>query len=156
MERWSKIKRVAFIPLIKKHRGCLAYIAEEMGVTRGAVAKFLQRSRNKDIAKLIKLEKENTVDKVEDTLIAKALKGDTTSQIFFLKTQAKHRGYADGDWELRRLAKVVERLQAKIAELEGRANAGGNATPESGEPIGDTVIESDDKTGDTTIQQPLD
>jgi hypothetical protein len=39
--------------------------------------------------------REVTIDKIENTLTAKAMEGEAWAVCFYMKTQAKHRGYVE-------------------------------------------------------------
>ena len=69
-----------------------------------AVARLFERSRqwlytylekHPDLWDTVKEARETMLDNVESRLYQKALAGDTTSMIFFLKTQGKSRGYTE-------------------------------------------------------------
>ena len=80
-------------PLIDKMSGNVAAIARALGVSRGAVWNRIQESAN--LQKALEDAREQMIDNVESTLYKKALGGDVTSMIFFLKTQGKRRGYTE-------------------------------------------------------------
>jgi hypothetical protein len=64
-------------------------VADYFGI--GRTTFFAMMERDADIAERYKRGKSKVVAKVAQGLIQKALSGDTTSAIFFLKTQARWR-----------------------------------------------------------------
>lgn len=56
---------------------------------------FYEWMKDKDFAKEVDLVHEGTKDNVETALLKNALEGHVTAQIFYLKTQAKERGYVE-------------------------------------------------------------
>jgi len=80
-------------PLIEEYNGNLSLVARRLGVSRMTVYRFME---NKPSIKLALTDaREKMVDNVESKLYSKALDGDTTAMIFFLKTQGKSRGYVE-------------------------------------------------------------
>jgi AcrR family transcriptional regulator len=91
------------IPLIDEYTGNLSMVARKLGVSRTTLYRFLSDKPTVRLA--LEEAREKMIDNVESKLYSKALAGDTTAMIFFLKTQGKQRGYierqevtgADGD-----------------------------------------------------------
>lgn len=80
-------------PLIEEYMGNLSLVARKLGVSRTTVYNFLE---NKPTLKVVLIDaREKMIDNVESKLYSKALDGDTTAMIFFLKTQGKSRGYVE-------------------------------------------------------------
>jgi hypothetical protein len=108
-----------------------------LGSTQEQVGKLIGKSvdsitRNETAKQAFEKGKAETIAKVAGTLVQKALKGDTTSAIFYLKTQAgwketsvnEHTGKdggpiqheqvtADADTFTRSIAGMTERVQTK-------------------------------------------
>ena len=80
-------------PLIDQFSGNIAMIARALDVSRGTVWNRVQESAT--LQTKLKDAREATIDNVESGLYKKALSGDTTCMIFFLKTQGKHRGWVE-------------------------------------------------------------
>lgn len=87
-----KIKEVK--EQISKAHGNLSTVARTFNVSRTTLYKFL--ARHPEIKEVITDEREKMIDNVESTLYNQALDGNTAAMIFFLKTQAKSRGYIEG------------------------------------------------------------
>ena len=82
-----------YIAAIKEHHGLISVVAESLGVDRAAV--YRARDRHPAVAAALSEARDRTIDHVESRLMQRIDKGDTTAMIFFLKTQAKHRGYVE-------------------------------------------------------------
>lgn len=82
-----------YVEAIKKHHGLVSVVAESLGVDRAAV--YRARERHPTVAQALEEARERTIDHVESKLMGRIDSGDTTAMIFFLKTQAKHRGYVE-------------------------------------------------------------
>ena len=80
-------------PLIDEKRGNVASIARALGVSWGTVWNRIQESQ--PLQAKLKEARESMIDDAESALYDRALKGDTTALIFFLKTQGKNRGYTE-------------------------------------------------------------
>lgn len=80
-------------PLIDEKRGNVASIARALGVSRGTVWNRIQESER--LQTKLNDARETMIDNAESTLYDRALGGDITALIFFLKTQGKHRGYSE-------------------------------------------------------------
>ena len=80
-------------PLIEEYMGNLSLVARKLGVSRTTVYRFME---SKPTLKVVLADaREKMIDNVESKLYSKALDGDTTAMIFFLKTQGKGRGYVE-------------------------------------------------------------
>lgn len=80
-------------PLIEKLHGNIAAIARTLGVNRGTVWNRVIESKTLQVS--LEQARETMLDNAESKLYSNALNGDTTSLIFFLKTQGKRRGYTE-------------------------------------------------------------
>lgn len=78
---------------ILEARGNLTRAAAALGMTRQAV--YHRAREYPDVAAAIIEAREARKDRVEDALQNRIDSGDTTAIIFFLKTQAKDRGYVE-------------------------------------------------------------
>jgi AcrR family transcriptional regulator len=81
------------IPLIDEYTGNLSMVARKLGVSRTTLYRFL--SDKPTVKQALEEAREKMIDNVESKLYSKALAGDTTAMIFFLKTQGKQRGYIE-------------------------------------------------------------
>jgi len=76
-----------------KRCGNVSKTCEAVGIGRTTFYNWYKL--REDFAQEIDNIKEAVIDNVEDKLIEKIEAGDITAIIFFLKTRAKHRGYAE-------------------------------------------------------------
>jgi hypothetical protein len=81
------------ISAIKGSRGFVSVIASRLGVTRQTV--YNLRDRYPTVAEALQDERESNKDWAESKLFKRMDKDDTTAIIFYLKTQAKDRGYIE-------------------------------------------------------------
>ena len=79
--------------LIADKHGNITSVARSLGVSRTTIYNFINRHVKCQYA--LDEAREIMIDNIESALYSKALSGDTTSQIFFLKTQGKRRGYVE-------------------------------------------------------------
>lgn len=78
---------------IKGSGGVYNEIAKRLKVNRNSIRNW--SAKYPQIANAIAAEQERTLDGVESVLIDKALSGDMTAAIFYLKTKGRDRGYND-------------------------------------------------------------
>jgi len=81
------------IKAIAGSRGFVSVIAKRLGVTRQTV--YNLRDRHPTVAEALQDERETNKDWAESKLFSRMDKDDTTAIIFYLKTQAKDRGYIE-------------------------------------------------------------
>lgn len=92
-----------FLKAIDGSGGFITTIAKRVGCARNTVYNAIDRYST--VAQAIADEKDGLKDMAENELLRQIKDGNTTATIFFLKTQAKDRGYverqeitgADGD-----------------------------------------------------------
>lgn len=89
----EKLTATQVIEALKKHQGLAALAAESLGVNVQTIYNY--RDRYPTIAEAIVHLKEKRIDVVEGKLWQRINSDDTTAIIFFLKTQAKARGYVE-------------------------------------------------------------
>ena len=82
-----------YIAAIHNSRGLLTHAADALGVTRGAI--YQAAKKHPEIQKAIEDARERTTDLAEGKLFQKINEGDNTAILFYLKTQAKKRGYVE-------------------------------------------------------------
>ena len=113
MARLSKKK---VIESIQHYNGNISAVARSFGVSRRAVYDFV-KDKHPDLWEFVTEQREEWKDDAESELMRQAMEeSNTTALIFFLKTQAKDRGYterqeitgADG-------ANLVERIIVEVA-----------------------------------------
>lgn len=78
---------------VEPQSGNIAAIARALKVDRKTI--YNRVNDNPDLRAMIEDAREGMIDNAESKLYANALNGDTTSLIFFLKTQGKRRGYTE-------------------------------------------------------------
>jgi hypothetical protein len=92
-ERKPKFKAADVIAAIHETRGNIKAASETLGCTRQTLYNYAKRHAS--IMAALHEARESMKDNVESALYAQALAGNTTAMIFFLKTQAKDRGYVE-------------------------------------------------------------
>lgn len=80
-------------PTIERFLGNLAVMAASLRVSRQAMSMFIKK--NPRLGDLIEAEKDRVIDLVEHSLHKKAIDGESWAVCFFLKTQARNRGYCE-------------------------------------------------------------
>ena len=81
------------IEALKKHQGLAALAADSLGVTVQTIYNY--RDKYPSVAEAIFHLREKRHDVVEGKLWSRINSDDTTAIIFYLKTQAKGRGYVE-------------------------------------------------------------
>ncbi len=76
---------------IIKYKGNLTKVAQAFRCARQTITRIVRV--NPDVKEVVDEARERIIDDVEDAFIQKAIRGDTTASIFFLKTRARERGY---------------------------------------------------------------
>lgn len=94
------------IAAINDSNGNLTAAARRIGCARQTLYSFINNHPTCQTA--TKAAREQMIDNVESILYSKALDGEAWAVCFFLKTQAKHRGY-------------IERSEHRIAGEDGGA-----------------------------------
>ena len=79
--------------LIDEMMGNVSMVARTLNVSRTTLYNYI--NSHSTVKQALSESREKMIDNVESKLYSKALDGDTTSMIFFLKTQGKHRGYVE-------------------------------------------------------------
>lgn len=88
-----KISVADVLPLVEQNKGNVAAIARKLGVTRGTIWNRCKESPT--LMAALEDARESMIDNAESMLYKKVIDGDVTALIFFLKTQAKSRGYVE-------------------------------------------------------------
>ena len=83
----------AVINKIKEMHGNVSSVARAFKMSRQTLYKYI--NDHPTVQAALDESRETMIDNVESKLYSKALAGDTTSMIFFLKTQGKARGYVE-------------------------------------------------------------
>lgn len=81
------------IDLIATHNGNLSEVARALGTSRTTLYAFI--NSHPTCKRAMEDVREGVIDNVEHVLHKKALEGEAWAVCFFLKTQAKHRGYTE-------------------------------------------------------------
>lgn len=79
--------------LIDEMTGNVSMVARTLNVSRTTLYKYI--NSHPTVKAALDEAREKMIDNVESNLYSKALAGDTTAMIFFLKTQGKSRGYVE-------------------------------------------------------------
>ncbi len=91
MEKLTKLQR-NFLKVLDDKGYNISAASEIIGVNRRTYYRWL---RNKSFAEEVNFQKEEKIDYVESKLMMNIKTGHEASIFFFLKTQAKHRGYVE-------------------------------------------------------------
>ena len=76
---------------IPKHHGNLAAVGRALGVTRSAVHRYVQK--RPALLAMARDQRETMKDHAESALFRQVIAGEAWAVCFFLKTQARDRGY---------------------------------------------------------------
>lgn len=88
-----KVTKTNVSDAIRNMSGNLTAVARMFGKSRQWIYDYLKKYP--DLQDVVSEARETMLDNVESKLYQRALAGDTTSMIFFLKTQGKSRGYTE-------------------------------------------------------------
>jgi len=98
--------------------GFLSQAAKALEVNISTVRRMIEKYD--DVAEALRDIRDSRLDFVESKLMQKIDEGDTTSIIFFLKTQGKDRGYAQADNSFSLLTeeqkKTLDELRKELAK----------------------------------------
>lgn len=108
------VTRAAVEPLIGQTYGNYAGIAAILRVSRQAVWAFIQS--HPDLLAAMESERERVTDVIEKSLQNQAIKGQGWAVCFYLKTQARHRGYVERPENLPPLDMLLAALPDDIRE----------------------------------------
>ena len=100
---------------IIKHHGNLTRVALAFGCARNSIKKIV--ATDIEVKEVLEEARERTVDQVEDAFTKRAIAGDTTASIFFLKTRGRDRGY---DQDFRADIEAVTRAAMSFALNKSR------------------------------------
>lgn len=78
---------------LKEAKGFLTVAAKSLGCISLTILNYIERYP--DLKQIIKEEREKMKDYAETTLLSKIQRGDVACLLFFLKCQAKERGYVE-------------------------------------------------------------
>lgn len=109
------IDRELLKELLIKHNGNLTRTALALGCARNSIKSIV--ATDPDVKAVLEEARERTVDEVEDAFTQRAIAGDTTASIFFLKTRARERGY---DQDFRADIEAVTRAAMHFALNKSR------------------------------------
>jgi len=87
------LKADQMIQAIKDSRGFVSKAADLCGVSRGTFYNYLKKYAT--VQEALEDEREKRTDFVENKLMGAINEGNITAIIFYLKTQAKGRGYVE-------------------------------------------------------------
>ena len=82
-----------YVEAVTEARGLISVAARRLGVTRKAV--YEARDRYPDVSTALNVARERTTDLAEGKLYEQIAAGNMTAIIFYLKCQAKNRGYIE-------------------------------------------------------------
>lgn len=109
------IDREKLKALIIEYHGNLTRVAKSLGCARNSIKRIVNTDAS--VKEVLEESRERTVDEVEDAFTKRAIAGDTTASIFFLKTRARERGY---DQDYRADIEAVTRAALSFAMNKSR------------------------------------
>lgn len=109
------IDREKLKELLVKYNGNLTRTAMALGCARHSIKRIV--ATDPDVKECLEDARERTVDQVEDAFTKRAIAGDTTASIFFLKTRGRDRGY---DQDFRADLEAVTRAAMQFALNKSR------------------------------------
>lgn len=89
----ERLKKGDVVTAIQQAKGYVSKAADLLGVTTQTIYNY--SSKYPDVAEAIQESRESRHDYVESKLFSRIQKEDTTAIIFYLKTQAKQRGWVE-------------------------------------------------------------
>jgi hypothetical protein len=93
MPATSRMNEETVATLLREHNGNLAAVGRSLKMTRGAVLAFVQK--RPELAAICSESREAMKDHAESSLYRAVLAGEAWAVCFFLKTQARDRGYVE-------------------------------------------------------------
>lgn len=87
------LKAQEVIEQLEKYSGNLTAAAKALGVDRTTIYRHMEK--HPTVRQALDTARETMIDNVESRLYKSALDGEAWAVCFFLKTQAKHRGYTE-------------------------------------------------------------
>ena len=93
MADYSGLSADRIIQEIARFNGNIAMVAQAMHRSRQTIYNYIKKHPSIEAA--LRDERETMIDNVESRLYKAALDGEAWAVCFFLKTQAKHRGYIE-------------------------------------------------------------
>lgn len=100
---------------IIKQNGNLTRVALAFKCARNSIKRIV--ATDPEIKEVLEEARERTIDEVEDSFTKRAISGDTTASIFFLKTRGRDRGY---DQDFRADIEAVTRAAMSFALNKSR------------------------------------
>lgn len=90
---WTALKKADFLIFYEEQLATIAPACRAVGISRQTFYNW--RDSDPDFAEKVKEIDEMEIDFVEYALKKRIKEGDTTAQIFYLKTKGKERGYKE-------------------------------------------------------------
>lgn len=118
---YSKKDKDAFLTVLERNGGNIHDACKSVGVSRRTIYKWKDsedwfKERVEDI-------REISIDNVESALYKSAIEGNTTAQIFYLKTQGKSRGYIEqSNYDITSEGEKLNRIEVEIIKNTGNQN----------------------------------
>jgi len=89
----TRLTKPKLLQAVAEFKGNLAVIAQNLNVTRQTIYNHIHG--DEEIGQAVEAAREAATDFVENSLYAKALRGDTTAMIFWLKCRGRDRGWIE-------------------------------------------------------------
>lgn len=100
------VKTEKILEHVEESKGNMTTLASLVGCSRDTL--YRRMEKDPEVKAAIESVRESTTDKIESALINKALNGDITAQIFYLKTMGRSRG-----WNERQQLEISGRLESE-------------------------------------------
>lgn len=122
-KRPHKVTLAQIVDAIRRAGGNLTAAARALGISRQALYTRIYRSER--LKAVVDEMREVTLDTVENCLLDRVKRGDTTAMIFWLKTQGKHRGWVERQEIDHRGDLTVQVVRYSDVEAQGKVSDGG-------------------------------
>lgn len=119
--RQKRYTAADYAKAVTEAQGLISVAARRLGVTRSTIYSAIKKHAS--VREAVEDARERTTDLAEGKLFSKISDGDMTAIIFYLKTQAKNRGYVERQERHHTGTLDVRKLQAlSDEELDGLAD----------------------------------
>lgn len=111
---YTKKFREEFLRLLESNQGNIKATIESTGNQISRQTVYSWRDKHEEFRERLEAIKEGWLDNVESALYRGALEGNTTAQIFILKTLGKERGYIEKTEIDHNVKSISERINFSI------------------------------------------
>ena len=111
----SKVTDEKLIELIYKYKGFVTQVSQAAGISR--LTFYNRMHKNEDIETALADAREQIVDFAESKLLELIQDGNINAIMFFLKTQAKHKGYYEKQ-EIDQKSQVINIIEVPELQID--------------------------------------